>query len=256
MNGQTNMLLERAFAHRGLHDVNAGRTENSLAAFGAAIDAGYGIELDIQMSRDGQAMVFHDYALSRLTQATGAVRQQDARELGKIKLNGSSETIPDLARVLEYVAGRTPLLIEIKDQDGAMGSQTCGLENSVASLLKSYQGDVAVMSFNPHSIANFAKTLPGVPRGLVTCKFDLAGFPTIPAATRKRLRSIPDFDDVGASFISHSIKSLGNKRIIELRQRGVPVLCWTVKTAESEAKVRKNADNITFEGYLPAGHAA
>ena len=251
MTDATQMLLKRAFAHRGLHDVTDGRPENSLAAFGAAIDAGYAIELDIQLSRDGQPMVFHDYALSRLTDATGAIRQMDAADLALLPLKGGDETIPSLAQVLEFVAGRTPLLIETKDQDGAMGPDTCGLEEAVARLLKPYQGEMAVMSFNPHSVGNFAKFLPNVPRGLVTCKFSLAGFPTVPAATRKHLRSIPDFDKVGASFISHSVKNLDRDRVLELRQSGVPVLCWTVKSAKAEAKARPMADNITFEGYLP-----
>ena len=121
-------FLSRPLAHRALHDVQDGRPENSLAAIRAAISAGYGIEIDLQLSKDGQAMVFHDYGLQRLTQEKGAVRQRTAAELSQIHLIGGDEGIPTFAEVLALVDGRVPLLVEFKDQDGAMGTGIGQLE--------------------------------------------------------------------------------------------------------------------------------
>ena len=147
-------------AHRGLHDRAAGIVENSRAAFEAAIAAGYGIEMDIQRSADGEAMVFHDYEMLRLTDAPGLIHDYTAAALGRIALKGGGETLPTLADFLALVAGRTPLLIEVKDQDGALGPGVGPLERRIAALLADYPGEAAVMSFNPHSVAVFAEAAP------------------------------------------------------------------------------------------------
>ncbi len=156
----------------------------------------------MQMSADGTAMVFHDYALDRLTEAKGAVRVRTAAQLRSISLRGGDEGIPDLAEILELVAGRVPVLIEVKDQDGAMGSKVGALETAVAQAIRGYDGPLALMSFNPHSVASLAVLSGDRPRGLVTSAFDPSEWP-LPADTCDRLREIPDYDRVGASFISH-----------------------------------------------------
>lgn len=250
------MTLSRAFhaiplAHRGLHDVNAGRPENSRAAIRAAIAAGYGIEIDLQLSADHAAMVFHDYALERLTAATGAVRLRKADELAQTQLKGGDEGIPRLPEVLDLVAGQVPLLIELKDQDGGMGPDIGPLEAAVAAGLAGYVGPVAVMSFNPHSVARIAELLPDVPRGIVTSAYRYEDWP-LPRATCDALREVPDFDRVGASFISHEVDDLVRPRVVEIKASGAMVCCWTVRDAAQEAWARKVADNITFEGYMPA----
>ncbi|MHC0051923.1 glycerophosphodiester phosphodiesterase family protein [Actibacterium sp. D379-3] len=243
-------FLRQPLAHRAFHDRAAGRPENSRAAVRAAVQAGYGIEIDIQPSSDGAAMVFHDYDLKRLTGAKGAVRQFKAAELDRIGLLGGEEGIPTLAEILELVAGRVPLLIEIKDQDGAMGAQVGPLEQAVAADLRGYAGDVALMSFNPHSVAALAKAAPDLPRGLTTCGYSVTNWPRLPAATRNRLRRIPDYDDVGASFISHNARDLSRRRVAELKQhKGAAVLCWTIRSPLDEARARQVAQNVTFEGY-------
>lgn len=244
-------FLEVPLAHRSLHDLRNGRPENSRAGIRAAMHAGYGIEIDVQLSADGAAMVFHDYALDRLTGETGSVRQRTAQELRATTLRGSEEGIPDLAEVLALVAGKVPLLIEIKDQDGGMGSDIGPLEDAVARAVSGYDGPLAVMSFNPHVVARMGELCPHLPRGLTTEGFDPADWP-LPEATLARLREIPDYDRVGASFISHDAKDLDRARVSELKAAGAAILCWTIRSAEEEARARRVAQNITFEGYLPA----
>ncbi len=245
-------LLKLPIAHRALHDGAQGRPENGRAAIRAAMEAGYAIEIDLQLSRDNQAVVFHDYDLGRLTGETGAIRQRTAAEISQIALNhGDGETIPTLGDVLKLVNGQVPLLIELKDQDGDMGPDIGPLEAATVATLKDYKGPMAVMSLNPHSVGELARIAPHIPRGLVTTDYNVVDMP-LSAATCKRLREIPDFDRVRAGFISHQVSDLTRPRVLELRRMGVPVLCWTVRSDHIEAEARRNADNITFEGYLAA----
>ncbi|MBI1418725.1 MAG: phosphodiesterase [Limimaricola sp.] len=244
-------FLARPLAHRALHDTAEGRPENSRAAMRAAIAAGYGIEMDLQLSADGVPMVFHDYDLARLTGETGPLATRTAAELGRIRLRHGDEGIPTLAEVLALVAGRAPLLIEIKDQDGALGPDVGRLEEATAQALAGYDDPVAVMSFNPHSMGEMASLAPAIPRGLTTCAFPAADWLTIPPATRERLAAIPDYARTGACFISHEAADLGNPRVAELKAAGAAILCWTIRTPAQEAEARKVAQNITFEGYLP-----
>ncbi|MFD1341606.1 glycerophosphodiester phosphodiesterase family protein [Litorisediminicola beolgyonensis] len=243
------VFLDRPIAHRAYHDLSDSRPENSRAAIAAAIAAGYGIEIDLQMSSDGEAMVFHDYDLRRLSLESGPIRQRSARELAAIPLMGSTETIPTLSEILDLVAGRAPLLIEVKDQDGAMGPETGALEEATGRALAGYEGPVALMSFNPNSILHLSRRAPDVPRGLTTSAYRPEDWPTLPAATRDRLREIHDADHVGASFISHEATDLDRPRVAALKTDGLAVLCWTITSPEAEAEARKIAQNVTFEGY-------
>lgn len=237
-------------AHRGYHDLQAGRPENSLSAFRAAVEAGYGIELDVQQSADGEAMVFHDDLLSRLTLEVGPISGRSAADLGRIPLNHStSDTIPTLPQVLDLIAGRVPLLIEIKANLDTMLPTKGVLENAVAKALIGYDGPVAVMSFNPHCVAEMARLAPNVPRGITSESYDIAACAPIPAETCLRLRDIPDYAVTGASFISHQASDLGRARVAELKANGAVVLCWTIRSPQQEAAARLIADNITFEDY-------
>ena len=238
-------------AHRALHDITKGHPENSRAAIKAAIALGFGIEIDIQRSSDGEAMVFHDYDLGRLTSETGPVATRTAAELSAIHLRHGDEGIPTLAEVLDLVNGQVPLLIEVKDQDGALGPNIGPLEARIGEVLRGYSGPVAVMSFNPHAVAAMAEHAPDVPRGLTTCAFEGGDWPLIPEARRMELRRIPDFERVDACFISHDVNNLTAKPVMDLHAGGHPILCWTVRSSEIEQTARQVADNITFEGYLP-----
>lgn len=241
-------FLQRSLAHRALHDIENGRPENSRAAIQAAISAGYGIEIDIQLSADDQAMVFHDYNLARLTMAEGRVRDTSAADLEKTQLRAGAEGIPALPEVLDLVAGQVPLLIEIKDQDGAMGPDIGPLESSVAQALQGYAGPVAVMSFNPHSVIRLAELAPDIPRGLVTCAYQPSAH--LDAAVCDVLREIPDYGRADCCFISHEKEDLARPRVAALKADGARILCWTVRSPEEEAQARKVAENITFERYL------
>ncbi len=241
-------FLKAPIAHRALHDVSDGRPENSRAAIRAACKAGYGIEIDVQLSADNQAMVFHDYDLSRLAVASGPVNALSSSDLRATRLRGAQEGIPTLAEILEIIRGQVPLLVEIKDQDGAMGPNIGPLEESVAQLLASYTGDVAVMSFNPFAVAHLSKLLPHIARGLVTGEYDPDRSP-LPRAVCDRLRAIPDYDATGSAFISHAVSDLDRPRVADLKAASARILCWTVKSPEEEAHARRVAENITFEQY-------
>ncbi|MEL7098159.1 MAG: glycerophosphodiester phosphodiesterase family protein [Pseudomonadota bacterium] len=242
-------FLRLPLAHRALH--GPGAPENSRAAVRAAVAAGYGIEIDLQLSADGAAMVFHDYGLERLCGVPGTVRTTSAAALAATPLLGSDEGVPTLNEVLSTVAGEVPLLIELKDQDGAMGPDIGALEAAMAAALAGYDGPVAVMSFNPHSVARMAALAPHLPRGLTTSSYRVEDWP-MGAARCDELRGIPDYAAVGACFISHEAADLDRPRVAELKAAGADVLCWTIRNADQEAAARRVADNITFEGYAPA----
>jgi len=244
-------FFSRPIAHRGLHDRARGIVENSRDAFAAAIEAGFGIECDLQLSSDEQAMVFHDYDLRRLTDISGAVRQHTAQQLQQISLTDSANQIEMLPALLEQVAGQVPILIELKDQDGAMGQNIGALETRTAEALNGYPGDVAVMSFNPHSAARLNELLPDIPCGIVTSAYRREGWENLTEATRDRLRAIPDYQSSGACFISHEASDLDRPRVTELKQEGAAILCWTIRSHEEANTALEIADNITFEGFVP-----
>jgi glycerophosphoryl diester phosphodiesterase len=245
-------FLTVPLAHRAYHHRAEARPENSPAAVRAAVAAGYGIEIDLQLSQDGVAMVFHDERLERLTHATGFVKDYTAAQLGQIKLRDSDETIPTLAEILAMVAGKVPLLIEIKDQTDAMSETDGRLEAATAAALADYKGPVAVMSFNPHAIAHMARLAPQIPRGLTTSAYDPADWAPLAPETCDRLRGIPDYDRTGSSFISHEAADLTRPRLTDLKAQGAAILCWTIRSPQAEAEARKVAQNITFESYPAA----
>lgn len=224
------------FAHRGLH--GTGRPENSLGAAAAAIARGLGIECDVHKTADGQAVVFHDYVLDRLTGASGELRDHTAAELGQIALAGSTETIPTLRALLDLVAGRVPLLIEIKSpRDQRIGA----LCLAVRRVLEGYLGPHAVMSFDPRVGHWFAAHSPHTVRGLVVTEHEDKA---LPGRLRRHLwlwRARPD-------FLAYDIRDLPGRFPAAQRRRGLPLATWTVRSAKLLERARAHADAPTVEG--------
>ncbi len=243
-------FLDRPVAHRGRH--GPGRPENSRAAVRAAVATGLGIEIDLQPSLDGVPMVFHDHDLARMTREAGPVRARSAAELGAMRLAGGDEGIPTFAEVLEIVAGRVPLAVEIKDQSGEMGPTDGALERAAAAAVRGYEGPLAFMSFNPHSVAALAEAAPDIPRGLITCAFRPEHWAGLSAERGAELARIGDLERTGAAFVSHGHRDLAMPRVAELKAAGVPVLSWTIRTPQEAAAALAIAAQITFEGFDPS----
>lgn len=242
-------FLIAPFAHRGLHDRTAGVIENSRSAVKAAVAAGYGVEIDLQMSADGEAMVFHDDDLDRLTAEAGPVRAHSAKTLGRIDLTGSDEGIPTLTDILGIVDGRVPMLVEIKDQSGCLGPVDGRLERRTAQLLSAYDGSAALMSFNPFSVAACAEAAPDIPRGRVTEHFRPEGWGNLTLDRATELNRFDDLDRLGACFISHDHRDLSSPEVAAAKASGRHILCWTTKSLAEDAAARRIAENVTFENY-------
>ena len=233
-------LTRWEYAHRGLHGANAlGLVpENSLAAAKGAIAAGMGIECDIQRSRDNQPMVFHDWDLARLTGEAGATGQRTASQLEQLCLLGTDQRPFPLSALLDLVAGRVPLLIEIKSRSGYDVASTCV---HVSRLLADYTGDHAVMSFDPRVARWFRRHAPQTLCGLVM-REDEHGQTQKPWQRRLALWiARPD-------FLAYHIAALPNRWVAGLRAKGMPVLTWTVNSLETRARALIHADALIAEG--------
>ncbi|KLE34482.1 glycerophosphodiester phosphodiesterase family protein [Aurantiacibacter luteus] len=208
-------LTRHAYAHRGLH--GSGVPENSLAAFEAAIARGYGIECDLLPSADNRAVVFHDEDLQRLTGQAGSTRRTRVGELTAMRLSGSDETIPTLRDMLALVAGRVPLLLELKSVRGEHISALC---RAVRRDLEGYRGEVAVMSFDPRIPAWFAARMPHLPRGVVMTEENAR---TLTGALRRWLALAKS----RASFLAYDVRDLPSRFAT---RSGLPLLTWTVRS--------------------------
>ena len=240
-------LFAAPVAHRGLWNTDKGRPENSLAAFDAAADAGYGMELDVQLSADGEAVVFHDDRLSErgLTEASGRVADHRAADLAEVRLAGTRETIPTLSEVLECVGGRSLVVVELKVLNGDEGP----LERKVAEILDAYAGPVAMISFNPHAVAWFADHRPDLLRGLDSGSYHDAMQWALPAEERRALAELEHVALARPHFLGLGMDMLPSPSADALRARGVPVVAWTVRSPAQWARVRAHCDNLMFEGF-------
>lgn len=230
-------LAERPFAHRGLH--GGGRIENSRAAYEAAIDNRFGIELDVQATADGFACVFHDEDLGRLTDQQGWLRDRTLAEVGKIRLRGSAEAIPSLVEILGLIAGRVPLLIEVK----AERSDYRPLCEGVARDLQGYDGPVGIMGFDPRVARWFSRRYPDFLRGMVVTESGKRG---LRGQIERSLSSLCS----RADFLAYDIRDLPSSFASARRARGVPVYTWTVRSDADRARAAAHADQIIFE--MPA----
>ena len=229
-------LREWEYAHRGLH--GEGVPENSLAGFALAVERGMGIECDIQRSRDGSAMLVHDWELERLTGVRGPLADHTAEELAQIAFLDSEHKLARLDDLLPLVDGKVPILVEIKSRRGYDVRRSC---RAVASALESYAGRYAVMSFDPRVCAWFAKHSPATVRGLVM-REDEVGM------TQKAWQRHVALWAARPEFIAYHVAALPNPMVAGLRKRGMPVLTWTVNSPESRAHAKVHADALISEG--------
>ncbi|MCB0637559.1 MAG: hypothetical protein KDC54_13110 [Lewinella sp.] len=233
-------LHHKPIAHRGYHDNKLSVPENSLAAFTAAIDAGYAIELDVQLIKDGTVIVFHDQGLERACGRPGQVSNLSREQLRVMRLFQSTETIPTLTEVLALVDGRVPLLIELKN-----ATTSRELEKAVLAVLGDYDGPFALQSFNPLAVRWLKKQQPELLVGQLVTVVD-GGGPRqwiLNALSFSRRRQ-PDFLAFDATHLPHP-------KVAQYRESGLPVLAWTVQSPAQYEAIAAHCDNIIFEGFVP-----
>ncbi len=239
-----NHYKTKLYAHRGLH--NSERAENSMSAFRAAIDGGYGIELDIRLSKDGKLVVFHDDTLDRVCGREGKVIDFTAEELGGFKLNGTNDGIPLFSDVLSLVNGKVPLLVEIKEDAG-----NSAVSEAACKILSEYKGDYIVESFNPLSLRVVKGKMPHVPRGILSHRY--YEYEAYRKPLYFLLQSLLLNFLCRPAFIAYDhkhAKAFGLRFVRGLFK--VPTLAWTVRTQEEHNKALDNGfDGIIFENYIP-----
>ncbi len=240
-------LVEKFIAHRGFYDEN--NPENSLLAFQRAIDNNYAIELDVHVISDGTVVVFHDSQLGRMTGKDGYVKQLKAEDLPNYKLGKTEQTIPTLKQVLDFVAGKTPILVEIKTENTKVGAD----ESRIYEILKNYNGDYAVQSFNPFTIEWFKNNAPEVTRGILSAKFgpDMVDRPKS-WIKRYALRNMVFNKRAQPQFIAYNVNDLPTLKVKGKKCKNLPILAWTVRSQTQYLEIVKYVDNIIFEGFKPS----
>ncbi|WP_419255098.1 glycerophosphodiester phosphodiesterase [Caulobacter sp. ErkDOM-YI] len=237
-------LFEPAIAHRGLW-TPGGAPENSLAAFQAACAGGYAIELDVQLTADGEAVVFHDDRLDRLTGRAGRLRDHTAADLGTMALCESDETIPTLADTLTLIGHRAMVYIELKTPFGEVGE----LEKRVSEILIDHNGPTAVIGFNPYSHAWFADHHPQILRGLNSYAWNDDSARKLAPEVRRSLAALEQVEIARPDFLALGLDMLPSARADLYRAKGMPVVAWTVRSPEQWDAVSDHCDNLIFEGF-------
>jgi glycerophosphoryl diester phosphodiesterase len=251
--GSLEWLTARPIAHRGLHDAAAGLIENTAGAVRAAIDGHYGIEVDVQTSRDGEAMVHHDDALGRLTEGDGRLDAMSAAELKRVAFRGSNERMMTLGELCDLVAGRATMLVELKshfDNDARLPAR-------VAAVLGGYHGPVAPMSFDPGQIAAVKGKAPHLVTGIVAAKYhphasSHSSWNGMPAWMRYGVGSLLTAVAARPRFVAYGVADLP-ALAPSLARHGLrlPLLTWTVRTQADRQRAARFADQMIFEGFRP-----
>ncbi len=241
-------VVARPIAHRGLHDRTNGIIENSASAARAAMARNFAIECDVQLTADGEAVVFHDFTLDRLTVETGHVAAYSAATLAGFKLKGSDDTIPSLPEFLGVLGGKVPLVLEIKSAfDGDLR-----LTRRTAEVLKTYDGPVAVKSFDPDIVAAL-KGLTDRPRGIVAeAEYKSGDMAVLPPEKKRELSNLLHFERSQPDFVSWRVAHLPHAAPYLCRTIGrLPVMAWTVRDAVARKAAETHADQMVFEGFVP-----
>jgi glycerophosphoryl diester phosphodiesterase len=242
-------LTARPVAHRGLHDVTRGIIENMPAAARAAVDGNFAIECDIQLTADGEAMVHHDDALGRLTEGSGALLGKTAAELKAVRFRNTDERMMTLGDLCALVAGRVPLVIEVKSHfDGDRK-----LVKRMAEVLAGYSGPAVGMSFDPHQVLALRELMPQLVRGIVAEReYTETDWPEASAEQRRGMTHLRHAFRTRPHFVAYWVNEL--PAVVPWIARnifGLPLLSWTVRTPEQRARAARYADQMIFEGFLP-----
>jgi glycerophosphoryl diester phosphodiesterase len=252
--------MERPIAHRGLHDSANGVIENTLRAAETAIARDFAIECDIQLSADGEAIVFHDETLDRLTDAAGPLSALTASDVAKLRIKGSGEPPPTFVAFLEEVAGRTPIVCELKS--GFDGDWS--LADRAAALAAAYDGPLAFKSFDHDLIAYLRLRRPHMLAPLGPCpigllaqgSYDDPGWTFLSAEQKRDWTDFDHYDLARPDFLSFNVDDLPHKIPFLVKElTGAPIMVWTVRTAEQREAAYKWADQIVFDGD-PQSHGS
>jgi glycerophosphoryl diester phosphodiesterase len=242
-------LTARPVAHRGLHDRARGILENMPGAVQAAIAGNFSIEVDLQLTADGEAMVHHDDALGRLTEGAGALRGMTAAALKAVAFKDTAERMMSLGELLALIAGRTPLVIEVKSHfDGDRR-----LVRRMSEVLSAYQGPVAGMSFDPDQVLALRELMPALPRGITAERaYTEAEWPEASPAQRRNMTHLRHAFATQPQFVAYAVNDLpAPAPWIARNIFGLPLLTWTVRTPEQHQRAARHADQVIFEGFTP-----
>lgn len=242
-------LTARPIAHRGLHDRARGIIENMPLAIDAAVARNFAIEVDLQPSADGEAMVHHDYVLGRLAEGTGELLSLTSEQLKQAVFKNTSDRMMTLGDLCARVAGKVPLVLEIKSRFD--GSRT--LVKRMAEVLASYKGPVAAMSFDPDQVAAVREVMPQLTRGIVAERHYVDGeWKQLPPQKIHEMTALRHAFRTRPHFVSYSITDLpAPAPWIARNIFGCALITWTVRTPEQQAKTYRYADQMTFEGFIP-----
>ena len=244
----TQWLTARPVAHRGLHDAAAGVIENTPSAFRAAIAGNYAIECDVQIAADGEAMVYHDDTLGRLTEGTAKLAAMSSAELKRAPFKATADRMLTLGELCELVAGRVTLLVEIKSRfDGDLR-----LAARTAKVLAGYKGPVAVMSFDPEPMTVTKDLAPSLTRGLVAQRRDQTARGDHDIAGAHGLNYVRHVLAARLQFLAYRVKDLpAAVPLFAHNLLRLPLLTWTVRTPADQTRAARWADQIIFEGFRP-----
>jgi glycerophosphoryl diester phosphodiesterase len=242
-------LTARPIAHRGLHDAARGLIENSAGAVNAAIAANYGIEVDVQISADGEAMVHHDDVLGRLTEGEGRIDCFSASELKRIPFRGSAERMMTLGDLCDLVAGRVTMLIELKSRFNGEGR----LPDRVAEVLAGYRGPAAPMSFDPGQLKLLRQKAPRLVCGIVAAKYRPHPYwDQMPSWMRHSMGYLLTALVARPQFVAYAVADLpAFAPLFARRVLGLPLLTWAVRTEAERQCAARWADQMIFEGFRP-----
>lgn len=242
-------LITRPIAHRGLHDAARGLIENTAGAVRAAIDANYGIEVDVQLSSDGEAMVHHDDVLGRLTEGAGRLNAYTAAELKRISFRASAERMMTLGELCDLVAGRVTMLVELKSRFDGDGR----LPVRVATILDRYSGPVGPMSFDPRQLAWLRQKCPRLVCGIVAAKYRPHPYwDLMPPWMRHGMGYLVTALTARPQFVAYGVADLPALAPLAARHIfGLPLLTWAVRTESERRTAARWADQMIFEGFRP-----